>query len=244
MPHCRFRDTPITPTMSSNSAAHSAPASASRQTHNVSRTSPTAHKNLTSILISHHSSIKKTTATMASHTFNLKTALLLTPLVSSTSTLLLSFDHHTFFSPFVHPTVVHNRPAGSNTLLPAYWKSFFVSDVSTVVAFLGITTWTSVGCIYSSRQLLRGKGSLAWYAGAAALATAHLLFVPWVMGPIRSILDNEGGDVDVDAEKKPGDKKSNIDTMNGWLRINMARTLTTDLGAWVCAVIAVTKTFS
>ncbi|EJP68717.1 uncharacterized protein BBA_02719 [Beauveria bassiana ARSEF 2860] len=29
-----------------------------------------------------------------------------------------------------------------------------------------------------------------------------------------------------------------------WLRVNMARTLTTDLLSWVCAVVAVTKTLA
>ncbi|KAK8141724.1 hypothetical protein G3M48_009991, partial [Beauveria asiatica] len=35
---------------------------------------------------------------------------------------------------------------------------------------------------------------------------------------------------------------TNVDQQVVWLRVNMARTLTTDLLSWVCAVVAVTKT--
>ncbi|KAL6849443.1 mRNA splicing protein [Amphichorda felina] len=187
---------------------------------------------------------------MASGAFSPKTALLLLPLVSSTSTLLFSFDQHSFLSVLTHPALVQNQGASSNAVISPYFSLFFPRGLVRVVTFLGVTTWSSVGCIYSSRVLLRSKGSLAWYAGAAALAVGHLLFVPVIAQSVKSILDNKGGDVAVgDAGEAVGDaknnkKKSNVDYMKDWLRVNMVRTLTTDLGAWVCAVIAVTKTFS
>ncbi|KAF4120575.1 hypothetical protein GMORB2_3013 [Geosmithia morbida] len=182
--------------------------------------------------------------------------LLVAPLVSSTASLLFAWDQHLFLSLLAHPTIAEpvtagpEPHAGTNALLPPYFRRFFRRGLGRVVTFLAVTTWSSLGAVHHFGPLLRSKGSLGWYVGAASLAVGHLLFVPAVAYPIKSISENEGGGVEVpveDAAQKDaagGGGLSNIDHLNRWLRVNLVRTLTTDTGAWICAVTAVTKTFT
>lgn len=161
--------------------------------------------------------------------FNPKATLLVTPLVSATCSLWYAADQELFFRLFTLPSTRER----SDALLPTYFKPFFNIGVWRVIALLGTTTWASVGCIYTAKPLLQSRGSLGWYAGAAALATAHLVYVPFVAPLIEAIVEDRGT-----AEK------TNVDVLGEWLRVNLVRTWTTDLGAWVCAVVAVTKTLA
>ena len=191
---------------------------------------------------------------MASGAFiNPQTALLLTPLVSSTATLLFAHDQTLFLSILTQPSLSHRHPSSnsSNAHIPAYWAHFFGPGLRRVLGFLAVTTGSVAGCLYSHRPLLRAQGSLSWYVGAAGCALAHLLFTPLVAPRIQRMLDNEGGDVDVkqdvefDVEAQKGvveGKKSNVAILEEWVRLNTIRTWTTDLAAWVCAFVAVSKT--
>lgn len=177
---------------------------------------------------------------MASNTF--QTPLLLAPLVSSTATLLFSVDQQTFLSYLTHPTLANHPTASSNRLLPAYYHQFFTPGLTRVLGFLTVTTSITIYDLISYKPLLKAKGSGWWYVAAASLAVGHLAFVPLVTGPIKSILDDEGGEVDLEMQKST--RKTNVDSMKQWLNVNLVRTLTVDLAAWICAGVAVVKTFT
>lgn len=91
------------------------------------------------------------------------------------------------------------------------------------------------------RELLRKKGALPWYIATAALAVAHLVFVPFVAPAIKYIMEDEGGRSRERKVAEPGNR--NVDMQKRWLGYNMMRLMTTDLGAWVCCAVAVMKTF-
>ncbi|KAK3196017.1 mRNA splicing protein [Lecanicillium sp. MT-2017a] len=162
-----------------------------------------------------------------------KTALLLTPLVSSTCTVLFAFDQHSFLEPFTRRACYRR----SNDLLPSYMKIFSPRCLAQVMSFLGVTTWSSAAALYACRALLRAKGSTRWYGAAAAMACAHLLYVPLVASKARAIMDDDGVAVEDEGS-------TNADILCSWLKVNVARTVTTDLVGWVCAFVAVGKTFS
>ncbi|KAL2163843.1 hypothetical protein VTH06DRAFT_5902 [Thermothelomyces fergusii] len=153
-----------------------------------------------------------------------------TPLVSSTCTLLHGRDQGFFLGLLNRP---ESRRAGSGALLPAYFSAFFRRGVVVVVALLAVTAWSSVANLCSAR----GPAAIAdrlrlrwWYAAAAAFSTAHLLFVPLVAPPIKAI---------VDADKDDGDPADANAALETWLRINRVRTLTVDLAAWIASLGAV-----
>lgn len=178
---------------------------------------------------------------MASGTF--QTSVLLAPLVSTTASLLFSIDQQTFLSYLVHPTLARHPTAPSNALLPAYFKNFFIPGLSRVLTFLTITTTTTVYGLIKYKPLLLAKRSGWWYVGAASLAIGHLGFVPLVAHRLQSIMDDEGGDGDLEMQKVKGGK-TNVDTLKEWLAVNLVRTWTVDVGAWICAGVAVVKTLS
>ncbi|KAL2179626.1 uncharacterized protein P884DRAFT_256895 [Thermothelomyces heterothallicus CBS 202.75] len=148
-----------------------------------------------------------------------------TPLVSSTCTLLYGADQDFFLG-------LLNRPesrAKSRPLLPAYFGAFFRRGVVFVVACLAVTAWSSVANLYARRPtLIASRSSGWWYVATAALSTAHLLFVPLVAPPIKAIIDADEDSAGADADANA--------TLDAWLRINRVRTLTVDLAAWVASV--------
>ncbi|TWU70560.1 hypothetical protein ED733_000485 [Metarhizium rileyi] len=169
--------------------------------------------------------------------FTPKKALLLAPFVSSTCSLLFAWDQNLFLTIFTSPELSDRV----NPVLPGYWRVFFPRGLAQVVSLLGATTWTSVAALVCHGALLQRKGAWPWYVATAALAVGHLVFVPFVAPAIKYILDDEGG---MSKERKlaePGSR--NVDMQERWLWFNRVRLLTTDLGAWVCCVVGIMKTF-
>ncbi|KAK2593218.1 hypothetical protein QQS21_009058 [Conoideocrella luteorostrata] len=170
--------------------------------------------------------------------FDPKKALLLAPFASSTCSLLFAWDQHVLLNIFTHSEISDR----GNAILPTYWRVMFPWGLTQVVTLLGVTTWTSVGAIVWHKALLQKRGSLLWYAAAGGLAVSHLLYAPLVAPLIKYMMDDEGGRPLERKRAEPGNR--NVEAQKKWLSYNMARMLTTDLGAWVCCAVAVAKTFS
>lgn len=167
---------------------------------------------------------------MASGAFlNPRTVLLLTPLVSSTCCLWFATDEELFLRLLTLPETREH----SDALLPAYFRNFVYGGIARVLILLGVTAFASIRSISVARPLLQSRGSLVWYAGAATLAAAHLAYGPAVAWRLQAIVDDE---------RASG--RNNVDVLGEWLRVNFVRMWTTDLGAWACAFVAVTKTLS
>lgn len=162
-------------------------------------------------------------------------ALRAAPLVSSTCTLLFAYEQHFFLSLMNRPTT----RAETRRFLPSYFTMFFAEGVVQVFGFLGITAATSLANLYLHTSGSRGttlgeQGAYWYYAAAAGLAVSHLLYTPLVAPPVYAIR----GD-------KPLAKGEDVNgKLDEWLRANWWRMLTTDLGAWVAAVVAVGRTLS
>lgn len=154
-------------------------------------------------------------------------ALRITPLISTTCTLLYARDQDFFLRLFNHPA---SHRAKSRPFLPSYWQAFFRRGIYLVVGCLGATFWSSLANLYVRRPMLHARGSFGWYAAAAGLAVGHLLFVPAVAPSVKAIWN---------AEKEGTDANMALDE---WLGVNRLRMWTVDLAAWVACVVAVTRT--
>lgn len=160
-------------------------------------------------------------------------ALRATPLVSTTCTLLFAYEQHFFLSLLNRPQA---RPE-TRRFLPAYFTMFFAEGVVQVFGFLGITAASSLANLYLHNRgtvPLGEQGAYWWYAAAAGLAVSHLLYTPLVAPPVFAIR----GD-------KPLKQGEDVNTkLDDWLWVNRMRMLTTDLGAWMAAVLAVGRTLT
>ena len=152
-------------------------------------------------------------------------ALRIAPLVSSTCTLLFARDQQ-FFLGILNHTEIRKQ---SKPLLSSYFKIFFRSGVVFVLGCLIASTATGIANIYTQRADLEVKDSFWWYTAGAALAASHLVYVPMISPSIQAL-------------REP---RSNTDvnkSLDEWLSINLLRTVTVDLGAFLAFFVAVAKT--
>lgn len=160
-------------------------------------------------------------------------ALRVAPLVSTTCTLLFAYEQHFFLS-------LLNRPQTrqeTRRFLPAYFTMFFAEGVVQVFGFLGVTAVSSLANLYLHNRgtvPLGEQGAYWWYAAAAGLAVSHLLYTPLVAPPVFAIRGDKPLKLGEDVNTK----------LDDWLWVNRMRMLTTDLGAWMAAVLAVGRTLS
>ncbi|RGP79955.1 hypothetical protein FLONG3_1899 [Fusarium longipes] len=163
--------------------------------------------------------------------FNPRVLLLTAPLVSSSISLWFARDQ-TFFLTLLTKAPIERKKA--NEIIPGYITNFYNSGIWTVLTFLGITVTTSIANIWSDRALLESRGSLFWYGWSAALALGHLGYAPAVAWKLKALWEDncavEGTD--------------NVGMLERWVTVNNTRMFTTDLGAWICAVVAVSKTLT
>ncbi|KAJ2896215.1 hypothetical protein MKZ38_005744 [Zalerion maritima] len=165
---------------------------------------------------------------MASRTiFDPFTCLKIAPLVSSTATLWFAQDQHFFLSLFTNPEIREE----ADDILPRWFEPFFYNGLPRVLVPITVTASACLANLRMSGDSLRSKGAFAWYAAGAVCAIGHLTYVPWVAPPIENIVK----------QKTVG---RNVEELSIWLKVNALRMMTTDLGAWVCCLIAVVRTFS
>lgn len=157
--------------------------------------------------------------------------LLITPLVSSTCSLWYAWDQSFFLTLFTKDPV---RTKTANEILPGYIQNFFKGGLPSVVSLIGVTFWSSLGSIYFAGPVLETRGSLRWYALSAALAVGHLGFIPGVAWKLTAMMDDTCEDEGTDQ----------VGMVKRWCGVNQVRMLTADLGCWLCAVVAVSTTFS
>ncbi|GAW19620.1 hypothetical protein ANO14919_091080 [Xylariales sp. No.14919] len=148
----------------------------------------------------------------------------LVPIMSSTSSLWYAWDQY-------EQMVIFRRQelkGLSNQLLPRYFTAFFARGAPRVLGLL-LTTAFSSGAIvrYSSAALAREKGAFPWYIAGLSLAISHLAWAPAILPSVKAI--------EKDAKEK------NVAQLDAWLRLHVWRSLTVDLGAWACCIIATVK---
>ncbi|KAH8812137.1 hypothetical protein F5884DRAFT_303892 [Xylogone sp. PMI_703] len=140
------------------------------------------------------------------------------PLLSSTCSLWYALDQSFFLSIFTNP--IHCTK--SNDILPSYFTTFFHHGVWRVLGLISISIATSVANLYHaglSDELRK------WFVAGALFTASHLLFVPAEGPTTLAIIHNQS-------------KGRSTEDLKRWLKIHLVRTLTVDLAAWACFVVA------
>lgn len=153
----------------------------------------------------------------------------LIPLLSSTCSLWFSHDQWFFLSILAKCT----PSAYVNHILPPYFGEFLERGLFRVGGWLLASIFsTAVILVMSSEDdgNLQRCGSYRWYLAGAGFAASHLAFAPFIIPHIRSIIRDS--------------KDKNAHHLHKWLRIHVARSLTSDVAAWICFLVAVAKTFT
>ncbi|KAI1316783.1 hypothetical protein F5Y16DRAFT_414701 [Xylariaceae sp. FL0255] len=146
--------------------------------------------------------------------------------MSSTSSLWYAWDQYEQMTLFRQNEL---KPL-SNQLLPRYFTAFFSRGVPRVLGLLAATTFSCGAILRSSSGMLKASGAYSWYIGGLCLALAHLAWVPFIVGPVQAI------------EKDA--KEHNVTHLDNWLRLHVWRTLTVDICAWICCIMATIASFS
>ncbi|KAL4936464.1 hypothetical protein BDV06DRAFT_204973 [Aspergillus oleicola] len=171
----------------------------------------------------------QTTVNMASGIFtDHRKFLLLTPLVTSTGTLMYAGCEALFYSAFTHPPI---RPQ-SNALLPRWFQRVFDRNIYLLVGLnmVTISTATAVLILPSVKDLIVSKGSKNLFLSGLIGTCAHFVFAPTMLGIIDSITS---------------DKKGNCtEDMGRWLRVHYVRMVVADLPAWISYAGAVLATIT
>ncbi|KAH9988771.1 putative integral membrane protein [Xylariaceae sp. FL0662B] len=145
----------------------------------------------------------------------------LIPIISTTCSLWYSWDQYEFLTLFRKSDL---RPL-SNKLLPSYFTSFFNRGAPRV---LGLLATTAISCDiilrYSPAATLHNTGAFPWYIAGFSFALGHPSWVPF----IRPVIQNLQEDA----------KDKNVAELERWLHIHTWRTLTVDLAAWACCIVA------
>jgi hypothetical protein len=150
------------------------------------------------------------------------------PLVTSSFCIWFASDQHYFLHLFTRPEIRSKAP----TILPPYLRRFYRDASARVFITWVATLSTSIANVTAHRQALEANQSLSWYTAGLALTAGHALFAPIIVPTIWAILKLEDG---------PTGQKDSMGLLRKWLRIHVVRSLTVDLAAWVCFVVAVTR---
>ncbi|OTA89386.1 hypothetical protein M434DRAFT_398621 [Hypoxylon sp. CO27-5] len=145
--------------------------------------------------------------------------------ISTTCSLWFAWDQYEFLMIFRKPDL---QPQ-SNKMLSSYFNTFFSRGAPRVVGLL-LTSVISCGSIlrYSPSTVLRD--SAPWYLAGLLCTLGHQIYMPIILPSIRALQ----GDA----------KENNVSELTKWLRIHTWRSLTVDIAAWVCCIVATTKYFS
>ncbi|KAL4798963.1 putative integral membrane protein [Aspergillus venezuelensis] len=160
--------------------------------------------------------------------------LLLTPVISSTGTIMYAGCEALFFSAFLHPPV---RPH-SRSILPLWFRRVFETNINVLIGLnmVTISCASAILTIPGVRSVLTENGSRGLYVTGLIGTCTHFVFAPTMLGVIERITKPS-------EERKEGENDS-TDEMERWLGIHYVRLLVADVPAWVAYIGAVLTTFS
>ncbi|KAI1746039.1 hypothetical protein F4680DRAFT_442308 [Xylaria scruposa] len=151
----------------------------------------------------------------------------LVPVITSTCSLWYAWDQYEQMTVFCQAEV----KGLSNQILPRYFTSFFNRGVPRVLGLLATTVLSCAAILrYSASGFLREQGAFPWYVAGLSLAVGHMAWAPSILPPVKAM--------EHDAKDK------NIAHLEKWLRLHVWRSLTVDIGAWICCVVGTVKSLS
>jgi hypothetical protein len=144
------------------------------------------------------------------------------PLATSTATLAHALLELITNSAFLQPRIRQQ----SEAVLPTWYDRVFGRAVWTVIALNLSTISAAAATLLLNRQRRDLQTPVFYWAGMAG-AIGHLMFVPFVAGPVQRLVEAKG------------EKSEPTRDMERWLSVHRVRMVVADLPAWVAFVGAV-----
>ncbi|KAJ9491169.1 hypothetical protein VN97_g2068 [Penicillium thymicola] len=153
------------------------------------------------------------------------------PLATSTGTLAHALLELTTTTGFLLPSL---QPT-SDKILPKWYSHVFNRAVWTVLTLNLGTITSAAGTLFLNRYYPRKPlQTTAFYWIGLAGAIGHLVFVPFVVGPVKRIVDDVGVKEDM-GESGVG---ASVD-MARWVGVHRVRMVVADLPAWIAFLGAI-----
>lgn len=143
------------------------------------------------------------------------------PLATSTATLAHALLELITTSAFLQPRIRQQ----SDAVLPTWFDRVFGRAVWTVLALNMSTISAAAATLLLHRQRRDLQTPVFYWAGLAG-AIGHLVFVPFVAGPVQRIV-----------EAKRGSEPTR--DMERWVSVHRVRMVVADLPAWIAFIGAV-----
>ncbi|WEW57159.1 hypothetical protein PRK78_002621 [Emydomyces testavorans] len=112
------------------------------------------------------------------------------PLLSSTGTLIYATTELIYNSSFLHPSVRKHY----DELLPKWWTVVFRRGVWVVLALVMTTSTTAMANLVFDHCYSLPSFSTKLYWSGLVGAMGHLIFVPWVAGPVQQMMEEQSKD--------------------------------------------------
>lgn len=155
------------------------------------------------------------------------------PLATSTATLAHALLELLTNNAFLLPSIRKE----SETVLPTWYDRVFNRAVWTVVTLNMGTISSAAATLYLNGQQPQLQ-TTKFYSIGLACAIGHLLFVPFVAGPVQRVVEQSRLSAKPTTESRES-KESATEAMAKWLSVHRVRMLVADLPAWIAFVAAV-----
>ena len=163
---------------------------------------------------------------------------LILPICTASATVGLSIYQYPLFASFLYA-----RPSIAGRPLSGFWNAFqpgasvrLITDLATAVSAL-----VAYKSLNNNQSTSAAVTASKWYLYGAALAAAHLLFVPIVSRPIRTMAAGAGNvqhdkaiDEPLDWQEEQAIEERNRREQVWWLQLHTIRTVLVDLPALWC----------
>jgi hypothetical protein len=146
----------------------------------------------------------------------------LSPIISSTISLQFAYDEYTFLSCWMQPSY---RPE-ANALLPAWFTSWGPWGTKVVFGSFTFSLASGLANLFTGRGVEEATVGRYWYAAGFVFAAAHLFI--FGVKALKLLAMIRGG--------KP-EGESTV-SMGKWLEMHLLRSVTVDLPAVICFVVA------
>jgi hypothetical protein len=145
----------------------------------------------------------------------------LCPIISSTASLLWAYDEYAFFTAWMNPAF---KPQ-ADALLPKWFVTWAPKGTRVLATSFPMSLIAGIANTFTHRASLQTTGALPFYWLGVFFTSAHFFYGPTALRLLKAIREGEP-------------KGETTKSMGKWLRMHRARTLTTDLLAFICFTIA------
>ncbi|KAJ7612450.1 hypothetical protein DFH06DRAFT_148892 [Mycena polygramma] len=146
----------------------------------------------------------------------------LSPVISSTTSLVWAYDEYAFLSSWVNLNPSYGAQA--DALLPPWFKTWAPRGTRVLASF-PLSLLAGVANAFTHRESLQAAGALKFYWLGVFFTVAHFFYARRALRLLKAIREGE-----------PAGKTTV--SMAEWLKMHQGRTIIADLPSFICFTIA------